>query len=244
MNAFFFGESARPLFGVHHEPIGLDRGAVVLCPGWGREYQYAHRTYGVLARRLTEAGWHVLRFDYTGEGDSWGDTTYATLPRWIADVRTAVEEIRSLTGHQEVSLLGMRIGAYVAAQVAESTLDVPQLILWDPVLDGPSWVRELAGRTGIPSSEATPIELAGRCISPELLHGFLEVSIASYGNPPVSRALQLVTTDPTVVATLPLNYIERRDLADVSPWIEDASIWSGLVPTQAIRAIVEWMEDA
>lgn len=244
MNAFFFGESTRPLFGVHHEPSDLDRGAVVLCGAWGREYQYAHRTCGVLARRLAEAGWHVLRFDYTGEGDSWGETVDATLPRWIDDVRTAVEEIRTITGHQDVSLMGMRIGAYVAARVAESTLDVPQLVLWDPVVDGSAWVRELAGRAGIPSSDATPIELAGRCISPELLHGFLQVSIASYGNPPVPRSLQLVTTDPAVVATLPLHDIERKDLPDVSPWIEDASIWSGLVPTQAIRAIVEWMEDA
>ena len=74
MNLLFFGSSARQLFGAYHTPPSTvaERGGAVLCPSWGSEYQASHRILRRLATRLSESGYHVLRFDYYGTGDSAG----------------------------------------------------------------------------------------------------------------------------------------------------------------------------
>ena len=145
MSAFLFGSSAQPLFGYHHAPRGNGAGAVVICSSWGSEYTYAHHALRVLAKRLAEQGRHVLRFDYSGQGDSWGDTTDADVDRWITDTATAMEELRAISGHAVVDVVGLRIGALAAAACA-GTPGVGRVVLWDPVLDGREWMRQLSPR--------------------------------------------------------------------------------------------------
>src|SRR5438046_10636910 len=72
---FYFGPFAARLFGIHDAPrtdAGRE-GSVVLCYPYGRDYVSAFRAYRTLALRLARAGFHVLRFDYRGTGDSAGD---------------------------------------------------------------------------------------------------------------------------------------------------------------------------
>jgi hypothetical protein len=63
VNPFFFGSSARPLFGAYEPAKNAARGAVVLCPPLGSEYYFAHPALRRLGWLLAERGWHVLRFD-------------------------------------------------------------------------------------------------------------------------------------------------------------------------------------
>ena len=75
MEPFYFGKSPRALFGVYHPPkAGMTRKTgVVLCYPMGHEYVYSHRAFLRLAMLLSSAGFHVLRFDFYGCGDSEGD---------------------------------------------------------------------------------------------------------------------------------------------------------------------------
>src|SRR5262245_3688452 len=97
MKPFFFGSSAQPLFGVYHPPAGSapTREGVVLCGPFGREYLRAHRALRELAHRLAASGFHVLRFDYSGSGDSSGDGEDADAARWVSDIGAAVDEVRN-----------------------------------------------------------------------------------------------------------------------------------------------------
>jgi len=116
----------------------------VICNPWGAEHIHAHRGLRQLSRRLTRAGFHVLRFDYFGTGDSAGDMTQTDLPGWENDIKSAIAELKSITGSMRVSLIGLRLGATLAAKVAVS-LDpgVNSLVLWDPVVDGRAYLDEL-----------------------------------------------------------------------------------------------------
>ena len=144
MKPFYFGDSRRPLFGVHHPPrVGPRRPGVVVCPPFGQESLRAHRSLRDLATRLAEAGVPALRFDYRGSGDSAGEPEETRLEGWVADVVTAVEEMREATGDKRVSLAGLRLGAAAAALGAGLAGGAESLLLWEPVVDGAAHLAEL-----------------------------------------------------------------------------------------------------
>ena len=70
---------------------------MVLCYPWGSEYIHAHRALRQLATRLSMAGFHTLRFDYFGTGDSAGEMEDADLGVWEDDIETAIEELKKDT---------------------------------------------------------------------------------------------------------------------------------------------------
>jgi pimeloyl-ACP methyl ester carboxylesterase len=150
MNPFYFGDRTRRLFGIYHAAIPVEGPprAVVLCNSWGPDYIYSHRTVRQAAIQLAEVGFHVLRFDYFGTGDSAGELTEATLAMWQDDIRIAIREVSDMSGADRVMLIGLRLGGVLAARVAaEDTAKVPQLILWDPIATGSVYLDELFGNS-------------------------------------------------------------------------------------------------
>lgn len=250
MSALFFGSSDEQLFGYHHDARGDERGAVVLCNAWGGDYQHAHRAMSSLARRLADEGFHVLRFDYAGCGDSWGETTVGDMRRWEDDTSAAIEELQAMSGQTRVDVIGLRLGALLACRAAATHPDIRRVVLWDPVTDGAAWVREMNGEeTGMlvdEQSAAVVAECSHRLITPQLLRDFRALSPASYPAGSAESTLLLQTVDepvnPAVFAHL--GPIDHETVPDASPWLEDRSIWSGLVPARAISTIARWMTRA
>lgn len=145
MNPLFFGSTTRQLFGAYHPPPAsvAGRGAALLCPPWGQEYLVSHRIFRRLAVRLSESGYHVLRFDYFGTGDSAGEREDGDLANWQSDAEVALEELRDMSGFATVATFGIRLGAVIAWRLASTRSDVHTTVLWDPVVDGVEYVQEL-----------------------------------------------------------------------------------------------------
>lgn len=102
----------------------------------------AHTALRRLAIELAAQGVYVLRFDYSGTGDSAGNCEEARWQDWIADVRTASQELSDRSGVKEISVLGLRLGATVAcAALADRPLD--HLYLWHPVISGTDFLHDL-----------------------------------------------------------------------------------------------------
>jgi uncharacterized protein len=141
---FYFINSARALFGVLHEPSsGASLTPFVFCHAFGEEKLWTHRVFVTFARRLAADGHPVLRFDYMGNGDSFGSFSESSLTTVLADVRRAVDEVRRRTGADRVNLLGLRFGATVASLVAEEVPGIEHLILWAPIVDGARYMQDL-----------------------------------------------------------------------------------------------------
>lgn len=143
-----FGTGQRHMIGMYHfpkpaEPAGT---AVLLCNPFGQEAIRAQRVYAVLADRLAGQGVPTLRFDYHGTGDSPGDDEDGELEGWSADVRSAQEKLDGLARPSVRVWIGLRLGALLAAMASAACDESPpdSLILWDPVLDGSAYLRELA----------------------------------------------------------------------------------------------------
>lgn len=141
----FFSVADRQVFGLYHAPLGsviLDAG-VVICYAGPQEYHQLHWGAHKLAVMLARAGLHVLRFDYSGTGDSSGATSETSLAQWREDVQAAVDELKSLAGIRRVSLVGMRLGATLALRVTTTGVRVRDMVLWDPVVSGADYVQSL-----------------------------------------------------------------------------------------------------
>lgn len=103
----------------------------------------AHRSFRLLAVSLAGKGYHVLRMDYRGTGDSAGDLEEYLPTDWAEDISMAINELRDSAGIQRVGLLGLRLGALLAAKVAASRDDIAFLVAWDPLLSGDAYLCEL-----------------------------------------------------------------------------------------------------
>lgn len=136
----YFGRSR--LFGCFQ--AGARARAAVVCHPLGHEYVTLHRALRQLATQIARQGIGVLRFDYSGTGDSPGRLADARLGAWRQEVGEAIDEARRLTGAERVALVGVRLGAVLALAAARERTDVGALALWDPVIWGRSYLSELA----------------------------------------------------------------------------------------------------
>jgi uncharacterized protein len=140
----YFGSEDEPLFGVFHAPGGDSTGlGFVFCHPFGEEKLWAHRVFVSYARELAAGGHAVLRFDYRGNGDSGGDFGRSSLASALADVRSGVHQLRGLIGSPRVALIGLRLGASIAALAADEIHDIDRLVLWAPVVNGAAYMQEL-----------------------------------------------------------------------------------------------------
>ena len=140
--AFHFGGAARFLFGVLHEPAcAEDSRAVVVCAPLWREGIRAHRVLRRLGVLLTRVGHAVLRFDYSGAGDSAGESEHGDVDVWLEDVAAAIDEVRRRRNVAHVTLLGLRFGATLAALAAARRDDIDRLVLWEPVPNGDHYLH-------------------------------------------------------------------------------------------------------
>jgi pimeloyl-ACP methyl ester carboxylesterase len=242
MTPVFFGTSDARLYGVYEPSVrGGDHGAV-LCAPWGQEYLRAHPSMRHLARLLTRAGVHTFRFDYTGTGDSDGSDTDGSLERWIDDTLAAIDELTETAGLRKVSLIGLRLGAAVAAQAAERHGGVHRLVLWDPVVDGAAWMH-----AAVPAGQrAFPVQVGGFPLTAEFAEEIASVNgaIPEQRLPPVL----LVST----AATGDLEALEQRlhdagtDVTRVTcpgapAWEEIGNFGAAGMPVTALQRIAEWV---
>jgi alpha-beta hydrolase superfamily lysophospholipase len=144
--ALYFNAGGRQLFGWLHYPItgGYSDLGIVVCNAFGFEAICSHRGMRGFAQVAAASGFPVLRFDYSGTGDSEDiDPESDQIELWVRDVRSAVAEIRQRAGVVRVCLVGVRIGALIASLAADEATRVDSLIMISPVVSGRRYVREL-----------------------------------------------------------------------------------------------------
>ncbi|MBV1911041.1 MAG: amino acid adenylation domain-containing protein [Kangiellaceae bacterium] len=140
---YYFGPDDS-LFGMYQWPTRENRGAVLLCSPIYLESLNTHLTYRYLSAKLSQAGFHVLRFDYYAAGDSLGDDEEAHVNRWKQDIKSAVDELQIRSGFDEISMIGFRFGATLASLALPDNVD--KLILWEPVISGQAYVEQLISK--------------------------------------------------------------------------------------------------
>jgi alpha-beta hydrolase superfamily lysophospholipase len=256
----WFGPGERPLFGRLYLPEGdTARAGVVLCPPIGFDAWRAGRAYRALSEQLCNEGFVVLHFDYDGTGDSAGsETDPGRVDAWERSISVAVDFMRT-NGSQHVSLVGMRLGATLAAS-ASQTCRPDALILWDPCFSGRSYLREQtilratydaspyrpatsSSAVGASHNGATAVETLGAVYGPDTALAMSELSIGTLPaalsgrvlallrpeSPPRQTALEQLSSVGAELA----DAIGQQEMLDMKPEI--------FVPQGSLGTMVAWL---
>lgn len=258
VNPLYFGASGSPLYGVYHPPKSRQsrETGLVLCAPFGQEYMRAHRAFRQLALMAARAGFHVLRFDYTGTGDSTGDGERFSIAQSVEDTELAVDELRAMGDVEHVALLGLRLGGLIAARAATRLSDVSHP-LWDPVVSGAGYLEELLsaarereqpfgnasgdgtgvlGVMGFPVTEALRSELRTAAL-PE--RGSLHLRgglVMSSEDTVARRAIAEQLSGPGKPVAFRHEPVQGR-------WDEVDNWGSAMIPQAAIQSMVSWLAE-
>ncbi len=139
-----------------HEPAEPSRGAaVVLAAPPGRERVTMNRTVVHTARALAADGWRVVRFDWSGTGQSPATEACCDARLWEQDLRV----VRDWAGaDQPVRGVAFSVaGAYMAADEDSAWLD---RVLLAPV-SGKQWLRHQSALRRMAGSSLPPRDTEG-----------------------------------------------------------------------------------
>lgn len=144
VHADFFTRGDRQLFSVRYQPGNSivhepRKHGILICNALGQEYTRAYRNLQQLANLLCQRGFNVLRFDYYGTGNSDGSCGSIRTESLKADLHRAKQYFRETAKLDRLSLLGIRLGATLAATTPLESVD--RIVLWDPVLDGREYLE-------------------------------------------------------------------------------------------------------
>ena len=256
----WFGPTDAPLFGLVDVPEAQARGAIVICPPFGREYVNVYSTFSQLATCLKLLGFVVLRFDYRSTGDSFDRTAdNSGAAGFVDDVRYAVDFVKEL-GVADVGIVGMRIGATFAG--LRSALDpAAALVLWDPCPSGRSFLREqLAlgllirekgvigvreGSRPVDHEGGPAFQIPGFSISQELLEEMSRLDLTSVEAVLADKVLLLTrserTADRRLVARLGSANCEHREVTG-QPDLLDVQAPTQIVPVEAVATVADWLD--
>jgi pimeloyl-ACP methyl ester carboxylesterase len=140
--AAFLNVSGERVFAVTHLPDRSAQLGVVVCCPLLVELLTNYRREVLLARSLAAAGVAVQRFHYRGAGHSSGEEAGSSLETMAEDAMLAVEHLRRRAGTSRIAFVGTRWGALVAARAAQRVPGAA-LALWEPVVDGGRYFREV-----------------------------------------------------------------------------------------------------
>ncbi len=184
----YFGPEKSPLFGWLHMPVEqpVSQLGMVLCPPLGSDYLNTYPVLRHLANRLAYHGIPVLRFDYSGVGNSSGfDVDADRVSSWMGDIGEARDALSRASGCAETGLFGVRVGGLLAAKYAHDNT-LPCLVLWGAVAQGRSYMREMRaihltaeGDNVATISDAGNIEAGGFSYTPQTAKDISAISLGA-----------------------------------------------------------------
>ncbi len=167
----FFPAGGETLFGIFTEPPANARGiAAILLVGGGSTATNRNRISVRLARRLGAHGYHALRIDYHGVGESTG--VLARPPRvgepFISDVEGAVRWVQG-RGIRRSVLIGSCFGGRTALSSAPGVSGLQAVVLLSPPLRDLAMDQEVGTRL---ASRVSVWQALRRALSPRALLGW------------------------------------------------------------------------
>jgi pimeloyl-ACP methyl ester carboxylesterase len=237
MEPLYFGKSQR-MFGIYYPAQGVPLGHAMLIAGpLLNENIRAQFVLKQIAERCAAKGFDVLRFDYSGLGNSPDRTAEATLDMWVADIVEAAQELTALSGSRTKAVVAVRFSANLVSALTDHCT-IERLVLWDPLLTGAQWLELLLEeRDNLPSRLREQVSGDNSQFSGhEVGEGFVDALRSREFVPP---------TAGEVSAVLSRDYRYRGVLETLTQSIEEVEsdcVWQGntgsvLYPTDVVNAV-------
>ncbi len=252
MEPFYFGKKPNFLFGVYHAPQNFKKRntGIVLCHPMGDEYIHSHRAFLQLAEMLCIAGFHVLRFDFLGCGDSAGGADQWNIDQWTDIILTAIQELKSGCDAPKIGLIGLRLGASLSIIASRKYKNVNGLILWKLITNGNTYMNELESshRNWLQGSFARPKpftenykrEILGFLITDHLRKEIKEIDLTEYHGKFVDNILLI--DDNIAIDNKNTKFLEHIG-NNLTKKNIPGQIEKNLVPIHVLENIVNWASE-
>ena len=253
VSAFYVADNGEAICVWQHTPQAevIRDTVVVICPPFGSDYTHAYRSLRRMAEQLCAAGFVVIRFDYYGTGDSSGSPLDKDcLQRWVANIGVLSDKLRDTFADFKQCWLGLRVGATLATLAAENHR-VDSLILWEPVIRGRGYIRELEALSRLSYAEKDDapdyLESAGFIISQQTADQIKDINLLKQNSvPPGCRVLHLVRDD----AQLDEAFVQSLRQRDIEAEIISAPGYADMmvethntrVPQASIECVIRWLQ--
>lgn len=139
---FVDGERGQ-IFLIQYSPSVQIKANILLLPAIGEELNRCRKMLSDQARLLAASGFQCWVLDYFGTGDSGGDFAEIDWDLWLRDIQAVIQN--TIPTDQPLILFGVRVGALMALDVAES-LEAGMLggvVLFQPVTSGQKFVNQM-----------------------------------------------------------------------------------------------------
>ncbi|NOR85815.1 alpha/beta fold hydrolase [archaeon] len=125
----FRNKNGLQLVGILHTPkIETSDKTIILCHGFGGNK--TQKMFVDTARFLCDNNFYVLRFDFTGHGDSEGIYTDYSIKNEVDDLDCAVEFLKTQNINiDNIGLVGHSLGAVISVLYAKEHKNVSSLVL-------------------------------------------------------------------------------------------------------------------
>jgi alpha/beta superfamily hydrolase len=244
MEFIYFGESSNKLLGVYSPPSTtfVNDAAVLLCYPFGQEYMRAHMAFRQLASMLSRQGLPTMRFDYYGTGDSYGESNEIALSVWQKNTQLAIEELKSMAGCSQIYLVGLRLGAAIAANVSAMRSDVKRLVLWDPVIQGAAYLEEIK-RGSYEITQDEEWRVYGYPMPFAFRDELCQVDLTQLSFPEKLKILQIVSNENKQFDTFKFSqnhHVEYQYVPSLGNWNYVDYVGGILLPHKLVHSIVTW----
>lgn len=267
---FFLETTHGRLFAVHHRPPAAlpCHGHILVAPAFNEEMNRCRSMVTLQAQALAALGIGTLVLDLLGTGDSEGEYRDGRWHLWLDNLRTGLEWLADQPGARR-GLLGIRLGALLAAELARQWPDPLSLVAWQPVVDGKQhFTQFLRIRLARQMEQADPpkdstgslrqqlaeghsVEVGGYEIHPELAAALDAAHLGPLVPPPGTPVLWLEQTGPDAHEPAPASrkLLDTWAAAGIAPTVslyQDPPFWQvheRAVSPKALAATSRWLRE-
>jgi len=198
IDAAFISGGKGQLYSIHYAPAPTNNTGecLVVSPAFAEELNRCRYMCTMLAQSVAGQGVGFLSVDPYGTGDSEGDFSELSWAQLEQDLLCACNYAIEL-GYKKVSILGVRMGALPALQVAQKFPHLSRIVLWQPEINGQIALTQLlrlkiagtldrkeeGGSTKefeALAEDGQHIEIAGYRLSPELICGMKQARLEDH----------------------------------------------------------------
>ena len=236
----------------HHLATGSQQQnlTLVICAPMGYEYTHSHRSLKFLADTAAQSGFPVFRFDFHGSGDSPGDELANNkIALWLTEIQAVVKQAKRSYPDNKVCLLGLRFGATLA-YMATASSPVDELVVWEPVVKGRRYIRELVAVSKLSataSDENQPyIESAGFLMSADTAKAIQHIDLLQQ-LPSVTGKVYCLYRDDVAGDSALLEslhdagfFAERGESPGFAEMMAEPQ--DTVLPEQSVNTIVRWLQ--
>jgi alpha-beta hydrolase superfamily lysophospholipase len=130
---FTFISQGEQLVGMTHYADEWNGTTILMCHGFTEDKAESNRLFVEAAREFAQRGYHAVRFDFFGSGDSAGEFRESRISINMQNLKDAITHVR-ISECRRLVVLGMSMGAATAILTAMNQ-PVEGLVLWSTVPD-------------------------------------------------------------------------------------------------------------